>query len=307
VVQISSFADTVLAAALVLGALSTFTFALPLYLLPISLFGFSVAAAELAEMSRRSGELEAVSARVVPALRRVLVPGVFVTVAYLFAGRPVVDAIYGWPSRLFDRSFGDGAVTVVWLVLAAFAIGLPATMTARITQNTLYSLGDVRGPAKIAVIRLVVVVAAGLVLMLQLDWLLVADGTDITAFDGAAVPHWPPWERVPEARRLNVDPSLPPHLGSVGLALGASVAAWVEWWLLRRLLKRRLGRPVRSGWVLLVTLAAVAAGVVMLAVSVAGLPSPLDAVVAVGLGAAIYAGVLWMQGVRSLSQLASKP
>jgi putative peptidoglycan lipid II flippase len=306
VVQISSLADTFLAGYLVVGALSSFTFALPLYLLPISLFGFSVAAAELAEMSRRSSELEAVSVRVVPALRRVIVPGTFVTVAYLAAGHLMVDAIYGWPSRLLNRDFGDDAVTTVWLVLAAFSLGLPASMTARITQNTLYSLGDVRGPARIALIRLIVVVAAGAVLMLQLDWLTVTDGSGITAFGGADVPHWPIWERVPEIRRVDSDPALPPQLGSVGLALGASVAAWVEWALLRHRLRHRLGRPVRSGWGWLVTLAAIAAGGVMLAVSGLGLPSPIDAAMAVLLGAGTYVGVLWMQGVRSLSQLASK-
>ncbi len=303
VVQISSFVDTFLAAALVAGALASYGFALPLYVLPISLFGFSVAATELAEMSRRSGEVAAVSARVVPALRRVLVPAGFVTTAYLVAGRPLVDGLYGWLSSVFGRGFEANDVTAVALIVSAFALGLPAAMTARITQNTLYSLGEVRGPAKIAVARLVVAVVVSVVAMLQLDWLFVSPDDVITSIDD--VPHWPPWERVPADVRNA--PDGPPHLGAVGLALGSSVAAWTEWVLLRWLLRRRLGRPVRSGWARLTIVACIASGAVMGAIRLLGLPSPLDAMAIVAIGGGVFVGALWLQGVRSLAQLASNP
>lgn len=306
VVQISSLVDTFLAGALVAGALASYAAALPLYLLPISVFGFSVAAAELAEMSRTSDELERVAARLTPALRRVAVPAGFVTTAYVVAARPLVDGLYGWISRILDRGFDASGVTIVALVLTAFAVGLPASMTARVTQNTLYSLGDVRGPAWIAVIRLATATAVSIVMMLQLDWLFVSDANTIEQLGD--VPHWPPFERVPEPIRLN---ATQPHLGSVGLAIGASVAAWTEWYLLRRLLRRRLQRPVRSGWAGLITVACIGSGAVMLAIRVVGqrvgVPSPLDAFAIVLAGGAVFAGLLWVQGVRSLSQLASKP
>lgn len=305
VVQISSFVDTFLAGVLlVFGGLSLYLFALPLYLLPISLFGFSVAASELAEMSRRSGSEAMVAERVRPALRRVILPAGFVAVAYVVAGRPIVDAIYGWPARIFDKGFTPAEVTAVSLLLGAFAVGLPASMTARITQNTLYSLGEVRGPARIAVVRLVVSVAVAAVAMVQLDWLFVAGeaGTSIERFGD--VPHWPPWERVPEARRIDEDLGVP-HLGAVGLAVGSAVASWVEWVLLRAMLRRRLGIPVRSGWARQIALAAVAAGLVMTAARLLPIPSPIDVVIIVALGAGTYIGTLWMQGVRRLAQLAS--
>jgi putative peptidoglycan lipid II flippase len=302
VVQISSFVDTFLAGALVVGAFASYAAALPLYLLPISVFGFSVAAAELAEMSRTSDELDRIASRLTPALRRVAVPAGFVTTAYLVAARPLVDGLYGWISRVIDRGFDASGVTIVALVLTAFAVGLPASMTARVTQNTLYSLGDVRGPAWIAVIRLVTATAVSVVMMLQLDWLFVSEANTIEQL--ADVPHWPPWERVPEPVRLG---ATQPHLGSVGLAIGASVAAWTEWFLLRRLLKRRLGRPVRSGWALLIGLACLGSGAVMLGIRLAGLPSPVDAFAIVLAGATTFAGLLWLQGVRSLSQLTSSP
>ena len=299
--QISSFVDTFLAGALVVGAFASYAAALPLYLLPISVFGFSVAAAELAEMSRTSDELDRIAARLTPALRRVAIPAGFVTTAYLVAARPLVDGLYGWISRVLDRGFDASGVTIVALVLTAFAAGLPASMTARVTQNTLYSLGDVKGPAKIAVVRLVTATVVSVVMMLQLDWLFVSEADTIERL--ADVPHWPPWERVPESVRLADDGQ--PHLGPVGLAIGASVAAWTEWFLLRRLLRRRLGRPVRSGWARLIAVACAGSGVVMVAVRLLGLPSPVDAFGIVLLGAAAFVGLLVMQGVRSLSELPS--
>ncbi|MEL7155234.1 MAG: murein biosynthesis integral membrane protein MurJ [Actinomycetota bacterium] len=305
VVQVSSFIDTFLALALVFGGLSSYTFALPLYLLPISLFGFSVAASELAEMSRRSGSEAMVAERVRPALQRVLVPAGFIAAAYLVAARPVVDALYGWPSRLLDRGLNDPAdVTAVALVVSAFAVGLPASMSARITQNTLYSLGEVKGPARIAVIRVTVSVAVAAVAMLQLDWLFVAgpDGRTIEQF--GEVPHWPLWERVPEARRLDRALSVP-HLGAVGLAVGSAVASWTEWVLLRRMLRGRLGVRISSGWARQVTVAAVVAAAAMALARLVPVPSPVDVVLIVVIGAGTYLGTLWMQGVRRLAQLAS--
>ncbi len=293
VVQISSYADLVLAGLLVSGALGWYTLSLPLYLLPISLFGFSVAAAELAEMSRRSDSASVIAERLRPALQQVVVPAGLITAAFLAASNTFVDALYGWMSRLFDRGLVEpNKITVIALVLTAFAVGLPAAMTARVTQNTLYSMGDVKGPARIAVVRLVVGVVVGLVLILQLDWLSF-DGDQITEFGD--FPHWPPWERVPEARRIS---DTVPHLGAVGLGLAASAAAWTEWILLRRRLRRRLGTSISSGWARPVTVGGVLAGVAMFGLARLSIPSPIDAIVVGLAGVAVYGAALWIQGVR---------
>ena len=52
VVQISAYLDTVIASFLPIGALSVLGYAQTLYLLPVSLFGMSISAAELPAMSR---------------------------------------------------------------------------------------------------------------------------------------------------------------------------------------------------------------------------------------------------------------
>lgn len=294
VVQLSSYVDTVLATFLVTGALAALTLALPLYLLPISVFGFSVAAAELAEMSRSSSDTAAVARRLRSGLRRTVLPAGFVTVAYLTAGGPIVGALYTWLPDVLGRgaTSSDDTATLA-VILAGFALALPAAITARVTQNTLYALGDVRGPARIAVIRLVVAAVASVVLMLQLDWLYIVDGT-VQGWD--QFPHLPPWERVPASVRAGGGPT---HLGALGLALGSALASWTEWFLLRRRLGRHLERPVRSGWAGPVTAAALAAAAAMVLAQLAlrWVPRPVDTPLVLGAGLAVYVAALRQAGI----------
>ena len=302
VVQVSSFIDTFFLTLLVGGAASFYLYALPLYVTPISLFGFSVAAAELAEMSRRSQNLDALAARITPALRKTVVPAGFITAAYLAAGPTWADALYGWISRLFERGLTDPAgILVIGYLLMAMALGLPAAITARVTQNTLYSLGDVKGPARIAVIRVVVSIVSSYLLMLQLDW-LTFESTSITEF--GSFPHWPPWEQVPESRRALS--GVTPHLGVVGIGLGSSLAAWVEWTLLRMRLRSRLGAAgadaVSSDWGLNVFVAAVGAGAAMFMATLVRIPSPVDAFLTLAVGGAVYGSLLWIQEIRPPSR-----
>jgi putative peptidoglycan lipid II flippase len=303
VVQVASFVDTFFLTLLVGGAASFYLYALPLYVTPISLFGFSVAAAELAEMSRRSQQLNALAARITPALRKTVVPAGFVTAAYLAAGPTWTDALYGWISRLLSRGLTDPAgILVIGYLLMAMAIGLPAAITARVTQNTLYSLGEVRGPARIALVRVIISVAASYLLRLQLDW-LTFEGTSIVEF--GSFPHWPAWEQVPESRRALA--GVTPHLGVVGIGLGSSIAAWVEWTLLRVRLRGRLGSvgagAVSSDWGLTVFIAGVGAGAAMFMATLVPLPSPVDAILTALIGLGVYGSLLWIQGIKPTSRL----
>src|SRR5262249_14453599 len=59
VVQISAFIDAMIASLLPVGAVAVISNAQTLYLLPVSLFGMSVAAAELPELSEEAGEADA--------------------------------------------------------------------------------------------------------------------------------------------------------------------------------------------------------------------------------------------------------
>lgn len=200
-VNLSALLDTNLASRLTTGAVGVMGYAQTLYLLPVSLFSLSVAAAELPELSRdRTAGLGAVRDRAERAVGTVLFWLIPVTVGYIVF-REEVMGIY----RTGGAFAKTDAVVAGW-VLAAYAVGLPASGTSRVLSSAYYALGDTRTPARIAYLRIVASAATGVALMFPLDRHTVGDL----------------------------------GLGAAGLAAGASVGAWLEVSLLKRSLARRL-------------------------------------------------------------------
>jgi putative peptidoglycan lipid II flippase len=210
VVQLAGYLDLFLATSLATGAASADRFAQMFYLLPISLFGISVAASELPEMSRLrgAGAAPALLARVRRALSYVAFLNIPTVVGYFAFGFLVV----GFYRR---GSFGVADNWLVYLVLCGYSTGILATTTSRLLQNTFYALGDTRSPARIAAIRVGTSVLVALPLMFFLD-------------------------------RFRLDSLVGPlpgqtlYLGSIGLALASGFGAWMELYQLRRALRRRL-------------------------------------------------------------------
>jgi putative peptidoglycan lipid II flippase len=224
VVNISGLADLFLAGLLAEAALSLLANAQTLYLLPISLFGMAIAASELPELSRNRQTVQVV---LVPRVRKALERMAFLLIpsalAYLFLGDVITAA-------LFERGeFGPTDTAAVHLVLAAYALGLPASASSRALTSAFYAIRDTRSPALIAVGRVAVSLSLGAALMFPLDQQTVGDL----------------------------------RLGAVGLALGSAVGAWVEFGLLRRRLNHHLGPhgPGLGSVARLVVAGAVAAGV----------------------------------------------
>ncbi|MYA65238.1 MAG: murein biosynthesis integral membrane protein MurJ [Gemmatimonadetes bacterium] len=197
-VNLSALVDTNLASRLAPGAVGIMGYALPLYLLPVSLFGMSVAAAELPEMSRdRAAGARVVRERTERAVGTVLFWLIPITLGYIVF-REEVMAIYRT-----GGAFAETDAVAAGAVLAAYALGLPASGTSRVLSSAFYALGDTRTPARIAYARILVSAAVGVALMFPLDGLKVGEL----------------------------------GLGAAGLAVGASVGAWLE----QSLLRRRLG------------------------------------------------------------------
>ena len=235
VVQLLSYVTLVLATLLATGAVASLTFAQVLYLLPISLFGMSVAAAELPELSTQGrvlsvDESEAATTRLDDGLARVAFFVVPTMVGYLLLGDLIVDAILGY------FRFDDRAVVQVWVVLAGFTPGLLAGTSARLLQSVLYGRGDTRTPAVLAALRVAVAAALGAVLMLQFDQLRIA-GTGITQ-----VGPLPSLQIADATLRAAAENQL--RLGALGLSLATGMSAWLEFALLRRAVGR-LGVRVR--------------------------------------------------------------
>ena len=269
VVQVSTYVDMVLASLLAIGALARLRYAQTLYVLPVSLFGMSVAAAELPELAReRSSATEALRERAVAAARRVAFFVVPSFVAFVLLGDVIVAGIYR------AGQFGAADVTVVWLTLAAYSAGLLASTSTRIYQSAFFALRDTKTPARVAGLRVLASGIAGAALMMQFESVTLGAMT------------------IPAGVFADVRIAGLP-LGPVGLALGGAVGAWLEWALLRRRLERRIGE-VGTGGIQLARMfgAALAAAAVGhgVRIAVAGLhPVPMAALVVGAFGVVYFA------------------
>ena len=209
VAQISAYLDILLATYLVGGAVASLGYAQVLYILPISLFGLSVAAAELPELSRiGSNSLPRMAERINAGLRQGLFLAIPTALGYIALGYVIIGAIYR--GGLFDVDDN----WLAYVILATYSLGLLATVSSRLLQNGFWALGDTRTPARMAMIRAAIALTVAIPVMFALDRLSVSLITG------------------PGTSEL--------YFGAVGLAFGSAVASWIEWWLLGRVLKRRL-------------------------------------------------------------------
>lgn len=269
VVQISAFIDTMIASFLPTGAVTALSYAQLLYMLPVSLFGMTVSAAELPAMSSLLGSDSEIAAQLRKRLNASLQRIAFFTVPSAMALLCLGGVIGG---ALFQSGrFKPADSVYVWKILAGSSIGLLASTMGRLYSSTYYALKDTRTPLRFAVVRVVLTTALGYLFALPL-------------------PRW-----------LGVDP----RLGAAGLTASAGIAGWVEFILLRRQLNRRIGStglPVPVGarlWGAALAAAAAAWGV-KLAV---GNQVPIVVAAATLLPYGIvYLGGTYLMGVGSIRQ-----
>jgi putative peptidoglycan lipid II flippase len=213
VAQISGFIDLWIASYLPNTLLGLIGYAQNLYMLPVSLFGMSVSASELAEMShvdeKQGAEARAtiLRARLDAGLRQIAFLVVPSAVGFLALGGVMVALLFE------NRKFGPGATTITWSIVAGSAIGLLANTMGRLYSSTFYVLRDTRTPLKFALLRITVGALLG--------WI-----------GSVLVPRW-----------LRIDPMW----GGAGLTAASGVAAWIEFSLLRQALNSRIGRTGISG------------------------------------------------------------
>ncbi len=206
VVQLSAFVDVNLASKIAAeGVYTLLQNAQTIYVLPISLFGMSVSAAELPEMSRDSGTdpaaFERLRARLNSALPRVAFFVVPSAVGFLVLGEAIAGVL------LQHGKFSAANSVQTWAILAGSAVGLLASALGRLYSSTFYALRDTRTPLWYAVARVVLTGVLGYLFAFPLPRLL----------------------------------GLPAWTGAVGLTASAGMAGWVEFLLLRRAITARIG------------------------------------------------------------------
>ena len=205
VVQVSSYVDTVIASFLPTGAVAAISYAQVLYTLPVSLFGMSVSAAELPAMSGVSGNdterAQQLRTRLDAGLRQIAFLVIPSAVAFLALGDVVAGALY--QTGAFTREM----TVYVWAILAGSAIGLLASTWGRLYSSTYYALQDTRTPLRFAVVRVTLTIVLGYLFA------------------------------IPLPIQLGIDP----RWGAAGLTASAGLAGWIEFHLLRRGLRSRIG------------------------------------------------------------------
>ena len=229
VVTLGSYLDLILASILATGAIAILDRAQALYLVPISVFALSVAAADLPEISRERHSLNMVRERLIVSTERIIFFLLLISILFISSGYVIVSAIY---ERI---NFTADDTLVVWLTLVAYTLGVIPAGISRLLQNTAYGLGDVKNPARIALFRMIFSVVCGIILMLQFDRIGTLDGS---WYQTGNVPSF-----TTEAATTIAGIELR-HLGAVGLGLGSMLGAWVELGMLRRLINRHLTRSV---------------------------------------------------------------
>jgi putative peptidoglycan lipid II flippase len=235
VVQLSNYLQIVLGSFLAAGALAQLRYAQILYALPISLFAVAVAAAELPELSRGGAERAAVTRRLQAGLARIAAYVLPTCVAYVVVGDLVTGALFQ------TGAFGRREAVAVWIVLAGYTVGLLASTFSRLLQSALYAAGDARTPARTAVLRVALSSVLGVVLMVQLDRFAVTpDGVRLLGDLPALGP-------LAESARDESTSEGVVRLGAAGLAVAAGLAAWVEYVLLRRAVRRQVVPTTLAG------------------------------------------------------------
>ena len=204
-VQMSAYIDSLLASLLPTGAVTGIANAQLLYTLPVSLFGMSIAAAELPAMAGEQGAsrdgTEALRARLNAGLRRIAFFVVPSAMAFLALGDVIAAAL------LQTGRFRHEDAVYVWGILAGSAVGLVAWTLCRLYSATYYALRDTRTPLRYAIVRVGLTIVLGYLFAIP-------------------VPRW-----------LGV----PALWGAAGLTASAGIAGWAEMLLLRRTLNRRIG------------------------------------------------------------------
>ncbi|MCC7001330.1 MAG: murein biosynthesis integral membrane protein MurJ [Gemmatimonadaceae bacterium] len=205
VVQVSGFVDTAIASLVGVGSVATLNYAQALSMLPVSLFGMSISAAELPAMSGEVGTADEVASALRTRLDRGLGRIAYFVIpsaaAFLLLGGEIASGLYQ------GGAFTAESAQWVWAALAGAAVGLLAGTMGRLYSSASYALGDTTSPLRYALVRVSFGAVVGWASALLLPGLLGVDA------------RW----------------------GIAALTASSGVAAWIEFLLLRGAVTRRVG------------------------------------------------------------------
>jgi putative peptidoglycan lipid II flippase len=286
VVQVSAYLDNLIATLLGTAAVAALGYAQTIYLLPVSLFGMSVAASELPQMASTVGTpeevREALRKRISAGLRRISFFVVPSGVAFIAIGDVLVAALYQ------GGRFHGGDTRYVWYILIGSTVGILAATLGRLYSSGFYALRDTRTPLRYAMVRVLITGILGYLFAIPLRPLL------LNAMTALHIP-------------LPVIQGGAKGLGAIALTATAGVAGWVEYLMLRRGLQQRIGRiDAVAGYEAKLWIGAIAAAAGAVALdrlvmrpNMSHLPLPhvVEAIVVAGVFGVIYLAATMLFGV----------
>jgi putative peptidoglycan lipid II flippase len=234
VVQVSAWVDTAYASLISERAVAALAYSQTISLLPVSLFGMAISAAELPELSADATKSheersQAIRARLSAGLERMAFFVVPSAVAFLLLGDLIAATL------LESGRFTAADSRFTWYLLIGSGVALSAQTSGRLYSSAFYALKDTKRPLRFAALRVSLGIALGYYAV----------------------------------RILPGQLGLPEHLGAVFITVTTGVTAWVELTLLRRALRKELGAlPSIRGHLAKVWSAALVAGALTLGLKV---------------------------------------
>jgi putative peptidoglycan lipid II flippase len=265
VVQISGYVDQLIASFLPIGAVALLGYAQTISMIPISLFGIAISAAELPEMSSAPDAESAalhIRKRLQDSLTRMSFFVVPSAIALLLLGDVIAGGLYQ------HGRFTAADTRYTWGILAAASLGLMASTRGRLYSSAFFALRDTRTPLRFAIIRVLLAGAGG----------------------------WAGSRFLPGALGVSA------MWGAAALALSSAVAGWVEFLLLRSRLSKRIGDasvPLSQTLTLWVVAAVAGAAAVGVKAGIGDAHRILVAVAVLGTFGAAYVGLTAAFGVET--------
>src|SRR5690606_27016737 len=288
VTQVNLLLNTIVASFLIGGSVTWLYYSDRLLEFPLGMFGVAVGTVILPHLSGRhaSTDPDGFSKALDWGFRLCLLIGIPAALGLILCAEPLVAALF--QHGAFVAS--DTAMTRLSLVAQATAV--PAFLLVKVLAPAFYSRQDTRTPVKAALVAVIGNLLFTVLLMAALLLYTDAGQAAMAAADGDMLEAL---GRVPGAHAC--------------LALAIGLAGWLNalqlWWYLRR----AAVYTVQPGWgrflrqLLVATAAMAVVVVVMLGLWQDWTTWPWWArlwrlLVVVGAGAAAYASLLWMQGIR---------
>ncbi len=148
--QVAKFVELTLASLISPSAYTYFTFGNTIQLLPVGLFGTSIAKAALPTLSSQSDDLDLFKKTLFKTLNQIVFLMTPVVAFFIVARIPIVRLVFG--TDIFSWS----STVETSLVVSAFAVGIFSQAANSILARSFYALHDTKTPVKVSILALLI-------------------------------------------------------------------------------------------------------------------------------------------------------